>query len=81
MFTIKRDYYDQTKEILRKLNGYFYSFSKMYIDTVNGIILIKSTYDNVYFENIPNDVISEIIHASYSVRSIEYTTIKGGLNE
>lgn len=81
MFTIKRDYYDGTKTILKQLNGNkYYTFDKVYIDVINQIVKID---DDTVFYDVHHNIISELIHACYGIKSIEYVIFnsKGGLNE
>ena len=80
MFVIKRDYYQETKDILRQLNGTkYYTFDTIYIDIVNQIVKCG---DSVFYD-VHHNIISELIHACYGVKSIEYVVFnsKGGLNE
>lgn len=61
MFTIKRNYCDKTKEILKNMNKFNYAFDKISIDTEKQVI---SFYDISYI-NVSQLVIVEIIHSSY----------------
>lgn len=79
MFVVKRNYFDETKEILRQLNGTrYYTFDKVYIDIVNQIVKCG---DSVFYD-VHHNIISELIHAFYEHKIIEYVIFgKGGLNE
>ena len=71
MYTIKKNYNDETKQILKKLNGsMFYTFSRIDIDLKNNQIIlndINNTVINYKFEL----TVQELIHANYnSIKSL-----------
>ena len=71
MYTIKRDYNDETKEILKRLNGgMFNGFSRIDVDLKNNQLIlndIDKTVINYKYEM----TVQELIHANYgSIKSL-----------
>ena len=71
MYTIKRDYNKETKEILKKLNSHWYNFSRISIDLkTNEIILNDNDKTTLHYQY--ELTIYELIHANFkSIKSLD----------
>lgn len=71
MIVIKRKYDDDTKDILKSINGLFYATSSIKIDTNNQLIQI-----GVIVKKIKYVPMIEVIHALYDTHiSIEFENL------
>lgn len=71
MYTIKRDYNKETKEILKKLNNAWYNFSRISINLkTNEIILNDNDKTTLYYQY--ELTVQELIHANFkSIKSLD----------
>lgn len=71
MYTIKRDYNKETKEILKKLNNAWYNFSRISINLkTNEIILNDNDKTTLYYQY--ELTVQEVIHANFkSIKSLD----------
>lgn len=71
MYTIKKNYNKETKEILKKLNSHWYNFSKISIDLkTNEIILNDNDKTTLYYQY--ELTVQELIHANFkSIKSLD----------
>ena len=71
MYTIKKDYNKETKEILKKLNSHWYNFSRISIDLkTNEIILNDNDKTTLYYQY--ELTVQELIHANFkSIKSLD----------
>lgn len=71
MYTIKKDYNKETKDILKKLNNKWYSFSKISIDLkTNEIILNDNDKTTLHYQY--ELTLQEVIHANFkSIKSLD----------
>ena len=71
MYTIKRDYNKETKEILKKLNNHWYNFSRISIDLKNNKIILDNNSKTTLFYQYELTV-QELIHANFkSIKSLD----------
>ena len=70
MYTIKKDYNKETKDILKKLNSAWYTFSSISINLkTNAIILNDNNKTTLYYQY--ELTIHELIHANFkSIKSL-----------
>ena len=71
MYTIKKDYNKETKDILKKLNNEWYNFSRISIDLKNNkIILDNNSKTTLYYQY--ELTVQELIHANFkSIKSLD----------
>ena len=71
MYTIKKSYNKETKDILKKLNNEWYNFSRISIDLKNNkIILNDNKKTNLYYQY--ELTVQELIHANFkSIKSLD----------
>ena len=71
MYTIKKDYNKETKDILKKLNDEWYNFSRISIDLKNNkIILDNNSKTTLYYQY--ELTVQELIHANFkSIKSLD----------
>ena len=71
MYTIKKDYNKETKEILKKLNNELYNFSRISIDLkTNEIILNDNDKTTLHYQY--ELTVQEVIHANFkSIKSLD----------
>lgn len=71
MYTIKKDYNQETKDILKKLNNKWYNFSRISIDLkTNEIILNDNDKTTLYYQY--ELTVQELIHANFkSIKSLD----------
>ena len=71
MYTIKRDYNKETKEILKKLNSHWYTFSSITINLkTNEIILNDNDKTTLHYQY--ELTVQEVIHANFkSIKSLD----------
>ena len=71
MYTIKKDYNKETKDILKKLNNEWYNFSRISIDLkTNEIILNDNDKTTLYYQY--ELTVQELIHANFkSIKSLD----------
>lgn len=71
MYTIKKDYNKETKDILKKLNNEWYNFSRISIDLKNNKIILNDNKKTTlcYQHEL---TIHELIHANFkSIKSLD----------
>lgn len=71
MYTIKKNYNKETKDILKKLNNEWYNFSRISIDLkTNEIILNDNDKTTLYYQY--ELTVQELIHANFkSIKSLD----------
>ena len=71
MYTIKKDYNKETKDILKKLNNEWYNFSRISIDLkTNEIILNDNNKTTLHYQY--ELTVQEVIHANFkSIKSLD----------
>lgn len=71
MYTIKKNYNKETKEILKKLNNVWYNFSRISIDLkTNEIILNDNDKTTLHYQY--ELTVQELIHANFkSIKSLD----------
>lgn len=71
MYTIKRDYNKETKDILKKLNSHWYTFSSITINLkTNEIILNDNDKTTLHYQY--ELTVQEVIHANFkSIKSLD----------
>lgn len=71
MYTIKKDYNKETKDILKTLNNKWYNFSRISIDLkTNEIILNDNDKTTLHYQY--ELTVQEVIHANFkSIKSLD----------
>ena len=71
MYTIKKDYNKETKEILKKLNSNWYNFSRISIHLKNNKIILNDN-DKTTLHYQYELTVQELIHANFkSIKSLD----------
>ena len=71
MYTIKKDYNKETKDILKKLNSHWYNFSRISIDLKTNEIMLNDN-DKTTLSYQYELTVQELIHANFkSIKSLD----------
>ena len=71
MYTIKKNYNKETKDILKKLNNHWYNFSKISIDLKTNEIMLNDN-DKTTLNYQYELTVQELIHANFkSIKSLD----------
>ena len=71
MYTIKKDYNKETKDILKKLNNEWYNFSRISIDLKTNEIILNDN-DKTTLRYQYELTVQELIHANFkSIKSLD----------
>ena len=71
MYTIKKDYNKETKDILKKLNNEWYNFSRISIDLKTNEIMLNDN-DKTTLNYQYELTVQELIHANFkSIKSLD----------
>lgn len=71
MYTIKKDYNKETKDILKKLNSAWYNFSRISIHLKNNKIILNDNKKTTFYYKYELTV-QELIHANFkSIKSLD----------
>ena len=71
MYTIKKEYNKEAKDILKKLNNHWYNFSKISIDLKTNEIMLNDN-DKTTLNYQYELTVQELIHANFkSIKSLD----------